>query len=154
VIIGTTDREYEGDLDHPVATDEEVDFILSNANDYLRTRLTRDDIVATYAGLRPLIRMRNKQDEDGISDHGIGSGQRERALRYLLEKFARRLLFVGVVSRQEADNDVGIDKGMRHALGAYPKLRSQMLVAGSLPYILPPRGPGQDTGSPGKCGDR
>lgn len=37
VIIGTTDREYDGDLDHPVATDEEVDFILSNANNYLRT---------------------------------------------------------------------------------------------------------------------
>ncbi len=74
MIIGTTDREYEGDLDHPVATDEEVDFILSNANDYLRTGLTRNDIIATYAGLRPLIRMRNKQDEDvavsGAQDPG------------------------------------------------------------------------------------
>ncbi len=66
VVIGTTDAEYHGDIDRPVASDEEVNFILRTANEYLRIDLTRSDIVATYAGLRPLIRM---------SGGGVSGGQ-------------------------------------------------------------------------------
>ncbi len=69
VVIGTTDAAYEGDLDRPVASDDEVDFILRNANDYLSVALTRDDVVATYAGLRPLIRM-TQVDVSGGQDPG------------------------------------------------------------------------------------
>jgi len=65
VVVGTTDQEYRGDLDRPTATDEEVDFILANVNDYLKTALTRDDIIATYAGLRPLIRMQGASVSGG-----------------------------------------------------------------------------------------
>jgi len=70
VVVGTTDQEYSGDLDRPTATDEEVDFILDNANDYLKTALTRDDIIATYAGLRPLIRMQGASVSGGQDPGG------------------------------------------------------------------------------------
>lgn len=69
VVIGTTDAAYEGDLDRPVASDDEVDFILRNANDYLSVSLTRADVIATYAGLRPLIRMTHV-DVSGGQDPG------------------------------------------------------------------------------------
>ncbi len=70
VVVGTTDSEYHGDLDRPTAGSDEIDFILQNANDYLRSDLTRDDIVATYAGLRPLIRTRNKSVSGGQDPGG------------------------------------------------------------------------------------
>ncbi|NLT26833.1 MAG: glycerol-3-phosphate dehydrogenase/oxidase [Microbacteriaceae bacterium] len=55
-LIGTTDTPYEGDLAHPVADDDDVDYLLERANAVLREPLGRGDVIATYAGLRPLLR--------------------------------------------------------------------------------------------------
>ena len=54
-VIGTTDTEWREDLDHPVATAADVDYVLEQANAVLAQRLTHDDVVATFAGLRPLL---------------------------------------------------------------------------------------------------
>jgi glycerol-3-phosphate dehydrogenase len=53
-ILGTTDQPYEGPTERPRASALEVDELLSAANDNLDVGLTRDDVVATYAGIRPL----------------------------------------------------------------------------------------------------
>jgi glycerol-3-phosphate dehydrogenase len=54
-LIGTTDAPYEGPLDHPAAAGWEVDQLLATVNDTLDVDLRRDDVVGTFAGLRPLI---------------------------------------------------------------------------------------------------
>lgn len=54
-VIGTTDTAWTEQLEHPVATAADIDYILDHTNRVLRSRLTRDDILATYAGLRPLL---------------------------------------------------------------------------------------------------
>ena len=54
-IVGTTDRPHAGPVDRIAATAEDVDEILGTLNGALELRLTRDDLVGTYAGLRPLI---------------------------------------------------------------------------------------------------
>ena len=55
-IIGTTDTDYEGDYDDIHASREDVDYILEAANRALpRARLTYEDVLSTYAGLRPLV---------------------------------------------------------------------------------------------------
>ena len=54
-LIGTTDHPYHGPVDRPPASREEVDEILGTLNGALDLEITRDDIVGTYAGLRPLI---------------------------------------------------------------------------------------------------
>ncbi len=53
-IIGTTDHEDRGSPDRPAPTLAEVDEILANVNGTLEVNLTRQDVVAAYAGLRPL----------------------------------------------------------------------------------------------------
>jgi glycerol-3-phosphate dehydrogenase len=56
VMIGTTDSPYTGDLMKPIAQDNEIDYLLSVVNKYAENRpLTRTDITATFAGLRPLV---------------------------------------------------------------------------------------------------
>jgi len=70
VVIGTTDAEYAGDLDCPTATTEDVAYILRHANEYFGINLTEDDIVATYAGLRPLIRAGGSGGVSGGQDPG------------------------------------------------------------------------------------
>jgi glycerol-3-phosphate dehydrogenase len=54
-IVGTTDTEWSGDRDEPIATSEDVDYILTAANRILATPLTRADVTGVYAGLRPLV---------------------------------------------------------------------------------------------------
>ncbi len=54
-IVGTTDTDWSGDRAEPAATAEDVDYILGEANRVLARPLTRDDVLAVYAGLRPLI---------------------------------------------------------------------------------------------------
>src|SRR5246127_2733229 len=54
-IVGTTDTDFSGDRAEPVATEEDVEYILAAANRVLARPLTRADVIAVYAGLRPLV---------------------------------------------------------------------------------------------------
>lgn len=53
-VIGTTDHEDHGSPDRPTPTLAEVDEILENVNGTLDVGLTRSDVVAAFAGIRPL----------------------------------------------------------------------------------------------------
>jgi glycerol-3-phosphate dehydrogenase len=54
-IVGTTDTDWSGDRAEPAATEEDVDYLLAAANRVLVRPLTRADVIAVYAGLRPLV---------------------------------------------------------------------------------------------------
>jgi glycerol-3-phosphate dehydrogenase len=54
-IVGTTDTDFSGDRAEPTATEEDIDYILTTANRVLARPLTRADVIAVYAGLRPLV---------------------------------------------------------------------------------------------------
>lgn len=63
--IGLTDVPADGPLpDVPHATDAEIDMLLATVNAVLAQPLGRDDVLATFAGLRPLLTAANGQDED------------------------------------------------------------------------------------------
>ncbi|RYC39044.1 glycerol-3-phosphate dehydrogenase [Pectobacterium zantedeschiae] len=53
-IIGTTDVEYKGNPHDVKIDDNEVGYLLDVYNDHFKQQLTRDDIVWTYSGVRPL----------------------------------------------------------------------------------------------------
>jgi glycerol-3-phosphate dehydrogenase len=53
-LIGTTDAAYDGPVDRPSATADDVDELLDAVNRTLDVDLTRSDVLGTYAGLRPL----------------------------------------------------------------------------------------------------
>ncbi len=56
VIIGTTDTDYSGDPSQVSTQVEDVEYILKVANEYFpNAHLTANDIVASYAGIRPLV---------------------------------------------------------------------------------------------------
>jgi glycerol-3-phosphate dehydrogenase len=60
-IFGTTDTG-SGDLDHPLATQEDISYLLHHLNRYLSINLTEDNIISTYAGYRPLLSSRGSED--------------------------------------------------------------------------------------------
>ncbi len=55
VYLGTTDTGYEGPLDKPACTTEDVDYLLRAANAVTTTKLTRADVTGAWVGLRPLL---------------------------------------------------------------------------------------------------
>ena len=54
-LIGTTDNDYEGDIDHVRPADADVAYLLEAVNAFFATDLVTEDIAGAYAGVRPLI---------------------------------------------------------------------------------------------------
>lgn len=54
--VGTTDTDYDGDLDRPYCTATDVQYLLDNLNGSTTNDLGPADVVGTWAGLRPLLR--------------------------------------------------------------------------------------------------
>jgi glycerol-3-phosphate dehydrogenase len=54
-LIGTTDRDYDGDLAHIEPSGEDIEYLLSAANSFFATDLGLGDVTGSYAGVRPLI---------------------------------------------------------------------------------------------------
>jgi glycerol-3-phosphate dehydrogenase len=54
--IGTTDTDYDGPVDDPQCTPEDVEYLLRAINGAIEGTITEADIVGTWAGLRPLVK--------------------------------------------------------------------------------------------------
>lgn len=54
-IVGTTDTDYNEDPSAPLASREDVDYILAQANRVLEPKLQRSQVLGVFAGLRPLV---------------------------------------------------------------------------------------------------
>ena len=55
VLVGTTDNDYDGDIDHVRPGDDDVEYLLDAVNSYFGTEIGRADLTGAYAGVRPLI---------------------------------------------------------------------------------------------------
>jgi glycerol-3-phosphate dehydrogenase len=60
-LIGTTDRDYDGDPAKVKASTEEIAYLCASASEYLARPVTPEDVVWTYSGVRPLY-------DDGASE--------------------------------------------------------------------------------------
>jgi len=70
VVIGTTDTPVDHINAEPKPLPEEIDFILRTINSYLNTVIERTDIKTVFAGLRPLISVKEKKRTAGLPrDH-------------------------------------------------------------------------------------
>jgi len=69
VVVGTTDTPMEEAKEEPIALQEEIDFILSNASAYMTKKPTQKDVKSIFAGLRPLAASNNKESTKEVSRH-------------------------------------------------------------------------------------
>ncbi len=53
-LIGTTDAEHDDPAVKPECTETERDYLLNFANSYFKTKLSKEDVVWSYSGVRPL----------------------------------------------------------------------------------------------------
>jgi glycerol-3-phosphate dehydrogenase len=60
-LIGTTDRDYEGDPAKVKASSEEIEYLCKSVDEYLAKPISPQDVVWAYSGVRPLY-------DDGASE--------------------------------------------------------------------------------------
>ena len=53
--VGTTDTDYTGPIDDPQCNEDDVEYLLRALNGSITETVTTDDILGTWAGLRPLV---------------------------------------------------------------------------------------------------
>jgi len=66
--VGTTDTDYQGSIDDPQCTPEDIDYCLRALNKAAPgtgRALTRDDVIGTWAGLRPLVALQEGEKTSG-----------------------------------------------------------------------------------------
>jgi glycerol-3-phosphate dehydrogenase len=72
-VLGTTDTDFTGSTDAVAADADDVQYLCNSANGYFPgANITPDDVISTWAGLRPLIAAPPNVDESEISrEHEI-----------------------------------------------------------------------------------
>jgi glycerol-3-phosphate dehydrogenase len=77
-LVGTTDTPIDQVSLEPVAMEDEIEFILTTAAQYLHKAPSRTDVLSMFAGIRPLVKAGAGRNTSGLSrDHTIhidGSG--------------------------------------------------------------------------------
>ena len=80
-LIGTTDRDYQGDPAQVAISDEEVRYLLQVCNAYFRRQLTPEDILHSFAGVRPLRDDDSEQPAVVTRDYSLSlSGEQQAPL--------------------------------------------------------------------------
>jgi glycerol-3-phosphate dehydrogenase len=54
-LVGTTDNDFDGDIDRPQPGEDDVAYLLDAVNEFFGASLGERDLVGAYAGVRPLI---------------------------------------------------------------------------------------------------
>lgn len=76
-IIGTTDTDYKGDPKDVSVTAQDVDYLLGVARHYFPgANLTKEDIVGSYAGVRPLVDDGSETESKTSREHVILNDER------------------------------------------------------------------------------
>ena len=75
-IIGTTDTDYTGDFDRLTADRSEVEYVVAGANHaFPGSPIRLEDIVGTFAGLRPLMHEDGKSEGRTSREHEIWTSE-------------------------------------------------------------------------------
>jgi glycerol-3-phosphate dehydrogenase len=70
--IGTTDTDYDGSLDDPQCTPDDIAYLLGAINRSMTTPIDESDVLGTWAGLRPLVRAAsNERTADLSRKHSV-----------------------------------------------------------------------------------
>jgi glycerol-3-phosphate dehydrogenase len=55
-VIGTTDTPIDAPSYEPLPFEQEIEFVLETASEYLTRKPTREDVLSVYVGIRPLVK--------------------------------------------------------------------------------------------------
>ena len=68
-LIGTTDRDYTGDPSNVTIADDEIDYLCAAASEYFAEPVRREDVVSSFAGVRPLFDDHASKAQEATRDY-------------------------------------------------------------------------------------
>lgn len=112
VVAGTTDTPLDEVMEEPVALDNEIDFILNTAGNYLTRAPARSDVLSVFAGLRPLAAGRketkstkeiSRRHRIDLSDSGLltVTGGKWTTYRCMAEETIDRGIRAGLIEKRK-----------------------------------------------------
>ena len=104
-LIGTTDFEYQGDLNNLTISAEEINYLCDLCNQYFRQQISADDVVHSYSGVRPLV-------DDGQAD--AKSITRDYRLEFLREPAPALHVFGGKITTYRRLAEEAMDQIAMH----------------------------------------
>ena len=90
-MIGTTDREYQGDPVKVQITQAETDYLLEVSNAHFKKQLTQADVIWTFAGVRPLCDDESDNPSAITRDYTLALSQETHDQAPLLSVFGGKL---------------------------------------------------------------
>ena len=78
-LIGTTELEVDSPF-NPQITPEEESYLLDCVNNFSKNKISKDDILWKYAGVRPLISEKNKSARQNTRDYHLDINLKENSL--------------------------------------------------------------------------
>ena len=114
-IIGTTDTDFKGDLANPFCSKEDADDLINSVKYYFpNADIGYNNIIATYAGIRPLVKEIGKSERNisrkhliFFNKHGLLSiaGGKLTTMRKMAEDLLE------IIAREQIFSDITQDKG-------------------------------------------
>lgn len=90
-LIGTTDQEYHADPNQIEITDFEIDYLIRVSNEHFKKQISREDIVHTFSGVRPLCDDESDNPSAVTRDYTLSLSKQETNDPVLLSVFGGKL---------------------------------------------------------------
>jgi glycerol-3-phosphate dehydrogenase len=74
--IGTTDVDFNEDLDNFSISEDEISYIITSANKYFSNNISRNDVISHWSGVRPLYDNAKQKAQKASRDYVIREGSR------------------------------------------------------------------------------
>ena len=74
--IGTTDVDFNDDIDNVIASEDEISYIIESANEYFINKISRNDVVSHWSGVRPLFKNGGQKAQKVSRDYVIREDSR------------------------------------------------------------------------------
>ncbi|APE04554.1 glycerol-3-phosphate dehydrogenase [Alteromonas sp. RW2A1] len=70
-LVGTTDEDFQGDPLDAAISDDETRYLIDVVNTYFKTKISTEDIVHSYSGVRPLLEEKNASAQELTRDYKV-----------------------------------------------------------------------------------
>ena len=78
-LIGTTDVDYHGEPGDVKISEEEIDYLVDVTNSYFKQKIAKDDVVATFSGVRPLLEDDSDDAQSVTRDYTMELSEQDNA---------------------------------------------------------------------------
>ncbi len=82
-LVGTTDQDYDGEPSDVKITPQEIDYLCEGASEYFKEPVTKDDIVWTYSGVRPLYDDGASKAQEATRDYVLRTDGEDHGLKVI-----------------------------------------------------------------------